>query len=171
MSQNLDALLKKGVAAPKVSFAKFFAALGIPTAGKSAGKELQAHYGTWDSMGQATVDELRAVEGVGDKTAPIIYDYLRKNYKEIYRLLSVIELEKSKTGGKLSGKKFCFSGSFPDGKEHWEKQVEDLGAEVSSSVSKKLTYLVAGPGSEGKSAKAKELGVSIIDLDALKKML
>ena len=155
----------------KVSFAKFFAALGIPTAGKSAGKELMGHFGTWDAMCKASADELRIVEGVGDKTAPIIHEYLRKNKVEIDNLLSNIELEKPKVGGKLSGKKFCFSGGFPDGKEHWEKKVEDLGGEVSSSVSKKLTYLVAGPGSEGKSIKAKELGVPIIDLDGLKSLL
>ena len=166
----LEKTLLHGNLKIKVPFGKFFAALGIPTAGKSAGKELAKHFGTWAALEQATVDELRAVEGVGDKTAPIVSAYLNKHAKEIHNLLKIIELEKPKTG-KLTGKVYCLSGSFPGGKEYFEKQIEDAGGTVVSSVSKKLTSLIAGPGSEGKSAKAKELGVPIIDLDALKKIL
>ena len=168
--EDLDEAIAKVNPTIKVSFAKFFSALGIPTAGKSAGKELQAHFGTWDAMLKAGVDELRAVEGVGDKTAPIIHEYLRKNIGEIAKLLSVIELEKPKTG-KLTGHTYCFSGSFPGGKNEWEGKVEALGGTIAGSVSRKLTALVAGPGSEGKSDKAKELGIPIIDIDALKKLL
>jgi DNA ligase (NAD+) len=153
----------------KVSMGKFFSALGIPTAGKSTGKGLSC-FGDWNALENASVDELCGVEGVGEKTALIIHDYLNKHSNEIHNLLNFIELDKPKTG-KLLGKKFCLSGSFDGGKDTWEKQIENAGGEIAGSVSKKLSYLVAGPGSEGKSIKAKDLGIPIIDIDYLKKML
>ena len=148
----------------------FFAALGIESAGKSAGKALVEHFGNFDAIRSATVAELESAEGVGHKTAEIIYGYLRSHSKELDDLLKHIELELPKTG-KLSGKSLCLSGGFEEGKRYWEEKIEALGGRCSGSVSKKTDYLVAGDGSGSKSDKAKELGIPIIDIEALKKML
>jgi len=154
----------------KMSAALFFAALGIETAGKSAGKALVDHFGNFEKIRSATEAELEAVDGVGAKTAHIVYSYLGDHHKELDALLEHVELESPKVG-KLTGKNFCVSGGFDEGKRHWEEQIEALGGKCHSSVSKKINFLVAGDGSGAKSDKAKELNIPIINVDILKKML
>lgn len=149
---------------------KFFQALGIPTAGESAGKVLFDHFGDFQSIKNASKIELESVDEIGEKTADIVYEYLKKHSDEINSLLEHVELELPKQG-KLSGKVFCLSGSFDDGKKHWQEQIENLGGKCVGSVSKKCNYLVAGPGSGSKSDKATELGVPVLDVDGLKKLL
>ncbi len=149
---------------------QLFATFGIESAGKSAGKALSDHFGSFEKIRKATVEELEAVEDVGAKTAEVIREYLDQHSDEIDELLKFVEPELPKQG-KLTGVVFCFSGSFEAGKKHWEKQVEDLGAKCSGSVSKKTNYLVAGPGSGSKSEKAEKLGIEIIDVAKLETML
>jgi DNA ligase (NAD+) len=57
------------------------------------------------------------------------------------------------------------------GKEYWKAEIEKNGGEVRSSVSKKVHYVVAGPGSGLKSEKATELGIPIIEEEELETML
>ena len=113
---------------------------------------------------------MEAVADVGSKTAKAIHAYLKSHKKEIDDLLNYVEPELPKTG-KLSGKSFCFSGSFAEGKRHWEQRVEDLGGKCTGSVAKTTDYLVAGPGSGSKSDKANKIGVPIITAQELEKML
>jgi DNA ligase (NAD+) len=149
---------------------KVFAALGIPTAGKSAGKALVAHFGSFDTIRNASIEEMTDVEDVGEKTAETVVQYLGDNSAMLDELLQFIEPESPKIG-KLTGKTFCLSGSFAEGKKHWESQIEELGGKCSGSVGSKTDYFVAGPGSGAKSDKAKKLGVETIDVEGLKKLL
>jgi DNA ligase (NAD+) len=149
---------------------KVFAALGIPTAGKSAGKALIAHFGSFDTIRNASIEEMTDVEDVGEKTAETVVQYLGENSAMLDELLQFVEPEAPKIG-KLTGKTFCLSGSFAEGKKHWETQIEELGGKCSGSVGSKTDYLVAGPGSGAKSDKAKSLGVEIIGVEGLKKLL
>lgn len=149
---------------------RLFATFGIDAAGKSAGKVLSEHFGSFDAIRKASVEELIAVEDVGEKTAQTIHDYLREHQQEIDDLLQFVEPELPKTG-KLSGKRFCFSGGFAEGKRHWEEQVETLGGKCSGSVTKKTDYLVAGTGSGSKSVKAEKLGVPILTIEELQELL
>ena len=119
----------------------------------------------------AKVEELVQVEDIGEKTAVAIHDYFCEHAHEIDRLLEFVEPELPKSGGTLEGKKFCFSGGFPEGKKHWEQWVESHGGTCTGSVSKKTDYLVAGPGSGSKSDKAKKLNVPIIDTDELQQLV
>lgn len=116
------------------------------------------------------MDDLAAVADVGESTAEIVHEYLQENSAQIDDLLQYIEPQLPKVG-KLTGKKFCFSGGFAEGKKYWEKRVEELGGKCSSGVSKNTDYLVAGDGSGSKSEKAKSLGVPIIDTAELEVML
>jgi len=149
---------------------QLFATFGIDAAGKSAGKALADHFGDFENIRAASVEELETVEDVGAKTAVTIQVYLEANKSEIDTLLNYVEPELPKTGT-LSGKTFCFSGSFAEGKRHWEQQVENLGGKCVGGVSKKTDYLVAGPGSGSKSDKAAKLGVPTLTVDELKKLL
>lgn len=149
---------------------QLFAAFGIPTAGNSAGKALISHFGSFDKIRSATWEELSAVSDIGEKTAKLVFDWLCYHSDSIDDLLKFVEPQLPKTGI-LSGKTFCLSGSFEEGKSHWSAQIEDRGGKCVGSVNAKVDYLVAGPGSGSKSDKAKELDVRIIDVDELKKLL
>jgi DNA ligase (NAD+) len=146
---------------------QLFASFGIGAAGKSAGKVLEAHFGSLDKIRKASIEELEAVDDVGNITATAIREFLDRETKSIDRLLEYVDPVVASQDGSLSGKTFCFSGSFPDGKKYWEAEVENRGGKCSSSVSKKTDYLVAGPGSGSKSAKAEKLEIPIIDTDQL----
>ncbi|MCK9458294.1 MAG: NAD-dependent DNA ligase LigA [Proteobacteria bacterium] len=154
----------------KVDAWKFFAALGIPTAGEDSGKSLISHFRGIDKIQAASVNELEGTDGVGKKTAEIIYSYLQLHSQEINRLLQHFDLQLPKIG-KLTGVTFCLSGSLPQGKTFWKAKIEELGGKCAGSVSKKVKYLVAGDGSGDKSAEATALGIPIIDVDTLKNLL
>ncbi len=146
---------------------KLFASFGIGSAGKSAGKALAAHFGSFKKIRAASTEELESVDDVGQITAKAIHDYLHEHSAEIDTLLEYVEPELPKSGGSLDGKTFCFSGGFPEGKKYWESEVEQHGGKCTSSVSKKTDYLVAGPGSGSKSEKAEKLEIPIITTDEL----
>ena len=156
---------KKQIAAWQV-----FASFGIGAAGKSAGKVLASHFGSFSEIRAASVEDLTAVDDVGEITALAIREYFDENESDVDDLLNFIEPEFADAGGVLDGQVFCFSGGFPEGKKHWEQEVESRGGKCSSGVSKKTNFLVAGPGSGSKSAKAEKLGVQIISTDDLKKL-
>lgn len=158
----------------KVEAWKFFAALGISGAGKTAGKALVAHYKDFDKIRNAEVDELLGISGIGDTTAQAIYDFFREE-DFVDQLLERFELELPKSG-KLDGKNFCLTGSFSLGKDHWTGLIENEGGNVKSSVGSTTHYLVQEHGkSDGspssKEKKAEELNVPIISVSDLEKML
>jgi DNA ligase (NAD+) len=174
--EDNDKLLAKIEKAKKVKQSvpawQFFAALGIPGAGETAGKALVAHFQSFDKIRQASTDELLEVDGIGDTTAPAIHDWFdQEGYTLVDDLLEHIELELPKTG-KLSGTNFVLTGAFDGGKKVWQKKVEDLGGNIQGSVGSKTNYLVAGKDvGKGKTDKAKKYGVPIITVDDLEEML
>lgn len=169
-NDKLKAKIKKAQSSKKsVPAYKLFAALGIPTAGNSAGKALIDHFKDFDAITTASVKDLQINE-IGEKTAQIIHDWFKAHRKEVQDLLDYIEPELPKTGP-LTGKSFCLSGGFTEGKAHWQKEIEDRGGKVTGSVGRSTDYLVAGDGSGAKSDKAKELGVTILDVKGLQKLL
>ena len=148
-----------------------FASFGIGSAGKSAGKALSSHFGSLEKIRSATIEDLEAVDDVGAITAEAIHCYMKENSEHIDALLEFVDPVVPQSGGSLEGLTFCFSGGFPEGKKHWEKEVEQRGGKCSGSVSKKTNYLVAGPGSGSKSEKAKKLEIPIITTKELEELL
>jgi DNA ligase (NAD+) len=149
---------------------QLFASFGIGSAGKAAGKALSEHFGSFKKIRSASIEELEAVDDVGEITAVAIREYLDANEDDIDDLLQFVQPTVPESGGKLDGLTFCFSGGFPEGKKHWEAEVESRGGQCTGSVSKKTNYLVAGPGSGSKTAKAEKLEIPIITTDDLVKM-
>jgi len=154
-----------------VPAAKFFAALGIAGAGKTAGKALVAHYKDFDKIRHATVDELMEIDGIGEATAEAIAYWFKTNVTVVDELLQHVDLELPKTG-KFSGTNFVLTGAFDGGKAAWQKKIEDLGGNIQSSVGKTTNYLVAGDKvGKSKTDKAAKYGVPVITVDDLEKML
>lgn len=167
LEKKVTEVRKKKISVP---LSKLFASFGIETAGKSAGKALVAHFGDFEKIRSATVSDLEAVADVGTKTAGIIHEWMKANAKEIDELLNFIDPELPVVG-KLSGKSFCLTGGFAEGKKRWESEIESRGGKVSSGVSKTTTYVVEGMDAGSKADKAKQLGIPLITVEDLKKML
>lgn len=149
---------------------QFFAALGIPQCGETVGKLLVAHFPTVQEMFNATKEQLLAVTGIGETSANNIVEFVNTYRLQLGTVLCHFELEMPQ-GGPLAGINFCLSGGFDKGKEYWEALIAAKGGNCTSSVGKKTTYLVAGPGSGLKSEKARELNIPIIDVHKLAEML
>ena len=172
-----NAKLEAKVILPQLSIPlnRFIAALNIPGASKGTGTSLASHFGTIDKVIAATISDLSTVEDIGPKKAQAVHDWISSHRKEIDDLQGFVAVEKPKTGI-FSGKNFCFSGSFAPDKEHWAKLVEEVGAKVTSTPSKKTDYFVHGPGSGNKKEKAEELvksghPINIIEVEDLEKLL
>lgn len=151
---------------------KFFASLGMDGAGKEVGRLLSKKYRDFGKIRNLGVAELESVDGIGNTIANNVREFFDKNKKEVDELLKYVILEVPKgKSGKFNGKKFVLSGSMDMGKEYWRTEIENNGGEVKSSVSKKVDYVVAGPGSGAKSEKAGELGIPILEEEELETML
>lgn len=153
---------------------KFFAALGISGAGKTAGKALVLHYRDFQKIRDASTEELLKVDGIGEITAVNIHDFFSsENF--VNDLLECFDLELPKSG-KMTGINFVFTGAFAKGKKHWTQAVENEGGNVQSSVGSSTNYLVQEYGKtdgspSSKEQKADKLGVPIISVADLEKLI
>jgi DNA ligase (NAD+) len=171
-----------------VSLDRFIYALGIRQVGEATARLLARHYGSltnWcTSMSQA-IDpesdarkELTSINGIGDKMArdiiaffcePQMQDLLDRLTKPVSGadpLVKVTDFEFVKTESAISGKTVVFTGKLEKmTRSEAKSRAERVGANVSSSVSKKTDYLVAGPGAGSKAKEARELGIKILTED------
>ena len=142
---------------------------GIRQVGQKASKALAAHFGNLDALCAASVEELTAVEDIGEITAKSLYQWLHspqaQHLIEALKAAGVNMSEAEQGGGEqpLSGLTFVLTGSL----EHFSRseagaQIEALGGRVSSSVSGKTSYVVAGEEAGSKLTKAQSLGVPIL---------
>ncbi len=155
----------------EVSLAKFFAAFSMKAAGREAGRILAKEIDNWEDIKTATTFELESFDGIGPTMAQEIVQFFKNNKNMVEDVEQFFRFEVSQPAGKLSGKRFCLSGSLEPSKDKWKRAIESQGGEVKSSVSKKLDYLVAGTGSGAKSDKASEYGITILTVQDLEKLL
>lgn len=148
---------------------RFIHALSIPEVGRRTAADLATHFGSIERLLQATREELLEVEGIGPTMAAMIHDFLQEpETQEIFRLM----LERGvrprgsapRPQGPLSGKTFVFTGTLESmSRSQAQARVEVLGATAASSISKKVDFVVAGPGAGTKLAKAQKLRVAVVD--------
>jgi DNA ligase (NAD+) len=159
------------------SLARFVFALGIRQVGAQTAVDLANHFGSLQKIQTATVDELQAVEGVGEVVAESIMTWFATDrHQELlakFANVGVATQTVVKTGGPLEGKGFVITGSLGSmEREEAGDKIRALGGIFQSSVGKGTTYLVVGdePGAS-KVAKAQKLGTKIIDEAELLKLL
>ena len=153
----------------EVPFERVLFALGIRYVGEVGAKKLARYFKNIDALASASVEELAAVEDVGEKTAQFIYDWFRnERHIVLINRLRDAGLQFTVTEVRLSdalvGKTFVVSGVFSRfSREEIKAHIEQHGGKVSSSISGKTDYLLAGEkmGPE-KLKKAEKLGVPII---------
>ncbi|MGB0409032.1 MAG: NAD-dependent DNA ligase LigA [Opitutales bacterium] len=143
--------------------------LGIPHVGKQSAKDLEAHFGHLEAIASAKEEALEAVDGVGSIMAQSIHAWFedpenRELIERLRRLGLNFESLRQSAGGPLEGKSIVLTGTLPKlSRSEATARIEKAGGRTSSSVSKKTDYLLAGEASGSKLAKAKQLGVPIID--------
>lgn len=160
----------------EMSLPAFLYALGIENVGSKTAADLAERYGSLEKIMQASVEELIAIEDIGEVVAGSIKDYFSdaENIKMIGRLFAagVKPVYSEKKEGVFSGMKFVLTGEL-EGlvRSEAKKLIEEEGGEVMSSVTKNTDIVVAGENAGAKLEKALKLNVEIWDKARLIKEL
>lgn len=164
-AENLLAAIKRS---KQNDLSKLIYAFGIRQVGQKAGKILAQKFGTLDALVHATEEELTGIPDIGGVTARYLTEWFASPQSQ--HLIHVLkeagvnmESQAAPAGDKLAGLTFVLTGELTaySRKEAGEK-LEELGAKVSGSVSKKTGCVVAGEAAGSKLRKAQELGVPVI---------
>ncbi|MBE6687829.1 MAG: NAD-dependent DNA ligase LigA [Ruminococcaceae bacterium] len=156
---------------------KLLFGLGIRQVGEKAAQILAKHFRTIDAFMTATAEQLTEIEDIGEITAQNIVNFfnVENNIKTIsdLKLLGVnTEFISTSASEKLAGMVFVVTGTLPTLKRSdAEKMISDNGGKVSSSVSKKTTYVLCGENAGSKLTKATELGIEVINEEKFLQML
>ena len=146
-------------------------ALGIRYVGEHTALLLSSKYNSLDELSKATFQELEAIYEIGPKVAGSLVDYFssEENLMLIEKLkeagVKTFEDKKEKISKDSfwSGKSFVITGTLPTmGRKEAKSFIEERGGRVSSSVSKKTDFLIAGDNPGSKLEKAKNLGITIL---------
>lgn len=163
----------------KTTLARFFYSLGIREVGEATANNLANHYKSIDAVKAASVENLQSVSDVGEIVAKHIYYFFRQehNIEVVNQLLEaglhwpeIKQLEQSELS--LVGQIFVITGSFNTlSRSDIKLALQALGAKVAGSVSKKTTTVIAGEAAGSKLSKALDLGIEIMDEQALVNLL
>ena len=155
-----------------IPFEKVLFALGIRFVGETVAKKLAKYFKSIDNLMTASFDELVSVDEIGDRIAQSIVDFSNDlNNIQLINKLKVVGVQLSVSAEslenqteKLKGQIFVVSGVFHQmSRNELKKAIEDNGGKVSSSISKKTNFIVAGDNmGPSKLAKAESLGITII---------
>jgi DNA ligase (NAD+) len=177
--KSADNLLAQIEASKEAGLARLLYGLGIRHVGERTAQILAAHFGGIEPLRQASVEELSRIFEIGEVVAASIHDWFAQSRNRT--LLDHLEragvrMEPAATGEQpvarvFEGKTFVLTGTFPTMKRDDAKAlIEARGGRVSSSVSKKTDYVVAGEEAGSKLTKAQELGLTILSEDELLKL-
>jgi DNA ligase (NAD+) len=173
-AQNvIDAIQKsKGAGLERLVYA-----LGIRHVGEHIARVLAGGFGSMEKLMSADEPSLMEIKEAGPEVARSVVQFFSQegNVKTVKRIQEsgvVISPARDKVTRDLEGLVFVFTG----GMEHYSrdearKLVEDKGGRLSSSISKKTDYLVAGKSSGSKLEKGKELGIKIISEEELRNLI
>ena len=156
----------------EIPFEKVLFALGIRFVGETVAKKLAKHFKSIDNLMTADFETLISVDEIGDRIAESILEFSNDlgNIQLVNRLksygvqLQVSEEDLASQTDKLQSKVFVVSGVFHQmSRNELKKAIEDNGGKISSSISKKTDFIVAGDNmGPSKKTKAEDLGVAII---------
>lgn len=177
-TRNATKAIEQIEASKQRPFESVLFAIGIRNIGKTTAEALARAFKTMDALMEASEVQLCQVDGIGEVVAQGVEEFFdtKDNRDFIERLREVgLQMAIDESDAKpqtLAGLTFVLTGSL----EHYDRATaEELlrayGAKASGSVSRKTSYVVAGPGAGSKLRKAEELGVPVLDEDALVKII
>ena len=154
-------------------FDKVLFAIGIRYVGSGAAKKLAAHFRSMDALMTATEEEITGIYEIGESISKSVRKFFSDNHnKKILEELKNAGLKFRFTDAKttivgdnfFSGKTFVLTGTLTSfTREEAEEKIISFGGNVTSSVSKKTDYVLAGEKAGSKLDKAKSLGINIMD--------
>jgi DNA ligase (NAD+) len=149
--------------------------LGIKHVGAKVAKTLLKHYPSMSSLMHATYEDLIEIGDIGEMIAQSIVDYFNQesNQNTIAKLMALglnMDFQKAETiAHEFNGKTLVLTGKLSIfSREQATEIIEKLGGKVSSSVSAKTDFLVAGEDAGSKLKKANELGIPVMDEQTFK---
>lgn len=156
----------------------FIYALGIPNVGVKTAKDLVNKFKTLDGLKSATFEELVSVSDIGDIVAQDVISFFKEE-KVMETIDELLELgvkprfeEINITENPFMGKTVVATGSLQNySRSEIKERLENLGAKVSGSVSKKTDYVIAGEAAGSKLTKAKDLGINILSEEEFEEIL
>ena len=166
--KSVDNLLNSIEKGRSVELYRLIVSLSIPQVGEETAYDLANHFRTMENLSKASFEDLEKIEGVGPVVASAIVEWFSddKNKGVLSRLtaeLKIISPEKKTDNKIFSGKTFVLTGTLSSfGRDEAKKKIKSLGGDVSSSVSKNTSYVVAGENPGSKFADAEKLGVKIL---------
>jgi DNA ligase (NAD+) len=161
-------------------FKRVLYALGLPGVGSVTAEALADHFGSIDALHEADPEEVEEVEGVGPIMAVQIQESLADDatWALVEKLrgkglrLEADASERRQQDGPLEGKTVVLTGTLPKlTREEAAAIVKSAGGKVTSSVSKKTDYVVAGDNPGSKLAKAEKFGTAVLDEEGLRALV
>ena len=176
--KSVDNLLQAIEEARKVTLPRLIIGLSIPQVGEETAYDLAEYFGILKNLQNASRGELESIEGVGEVVAESIHKWFREkeNGDLLKKLLKHLEIFSEKqvqnSENNLAGKTFVLTGILAGlTRDEAKKEIRARGGEVSSSVSNKTDYVVAGENPGSKFDNAKNLGISVISEDEFLKLI
>jgi DNA ligase (NAD+) len=172
--QNLVDAIEKS---KQAGLARLVYGLGIRHVGQRVAQVLAQTYGSMDALAKAPYEDLEAIDEIGPRIAESIREFFgeKHNKKELCKLKQhklVMTQEQKAGGGNLAGKQFVLTGTLETlTRDEAKRKLVEAGGRVTSSVSAKTDYVVAGTDPGSKLTKAKKLDVAILSEKEFKKLL
>ncbi|HSR89034.1 MAG TPA: NAD-dependent DNA ligase LigA [Candidatus Udaeobacter sp.] len=155
--------------AKQITLARFINALGINHVGEETAIKLAEEYKNLENLTKANLTDLENISDIGPQVASSICEFFRdeKNKKLINNLLkngvSIARVETKKTG-KLNKQSFVLTGTLSSmSRDEAKAKIRNLGGEISESVSKNTSAVIAGENPGSKLEKARKLNVGVLD--------
>ena len=184
-AENLIRAIEKSRA---VTVPRLLSSLSIPQVGEETAHDVAKHFqkspGGKNISGRSVIDQImkasrndfESIYGIGPKVAESLASWFKekdhqKLVNNILKHITIIDLAET-AGRRLEGKSFVFTGTLPTlERDQAQGLVRQNGGEVSSSVSRKTSYVVSGDAAGTKLDKARELGVPVISESEFLKMI
>jgi DNA ligase (NAD+) len=177
--KSIRNLLESIDASRHVSLARFILALGIKHVGEGIAELLADHVGEIHKLAEMKEEELKDIQGIGDKIAHSIVEYFQDptHVKEIEMLIEAgIKLKAPKVSRRkdhaFSNKTFVLTGALQKyTRDEAIQLIKERGGKVTGSVSKKTDYVLVGEDPGSKLDKAQELNIKILSEEQFEKLL
>jgi len=171
--KKVDNLLKSIESSKKRECWRFIKALGIEHIGEVASKKICSTFK--DNFLNITKEELIQIDGFGEEMAKSYIEFIQLNKEKILRLLKIITItypaSNSIKVSPFKDKTIVLTGSMSQSRGKIKELLENLGAKVTSSVSKKTDFVIYGEDAGSKLKKAKELNIKTITENEMNSML
>jgi DNA ligase (NAD+) len=174
-AQNLIDQIEKSKAA---TLPRLLYALGIPQVGEATALALARHFGVLDAIMDADTEALQTVPNIGPTMAEEIHSFFRQKHnreviaKLIARGVHWPKMARAQKAPGVSGKTFVLTGTLTSlTRGQAKERLQTLGAAVAGSVSQKTDYVVVGEDPGSKAAKARKLGVTLLNEKEFIKLL